>query len=273
MSPRIVRTVTLLGLLCSLASTRRLGAQEFRVYTAVSDLSREGAPRVVARSLTLFHAGNVYDHMEEAGELVIFEPIHDRFVIIRDSTAAVVPFEELRQLLDVASAEAGKYADELRARGDRDSLRTRSQLLFQLQPDFRPHLEPAARMLTLRGTEFSYDVRTDLAPSPTIVQQYLAYADWAARLNTVLHSQSMFPSPRLSLNETLRQQGELPVSVLLQSRDPRELRLRADHEYRWQLQTIDKDLIHQWETLRRSDQLQWVSFREYQQRLVAASRR
>lgn len=248
-------------------------AQEFRVYTAVSDLTRPAGPQVVARSLTLFHAGSVYDHMEDAGELVIFEPIHDRFVIIRDYTAAAVSFDEVRQLLNLASAEAGKYANELGARGDRDSMRVRSQLLFQLAPEFETKSDAVAKRLSLMGSEFRYEVRTEAAPNDTITRQYLAYADWAARLNTVLHSHSLFPAPRLALNESLRQQNCLPVSVNLQARNPKELNLRADHEYRWQLQSIDKDMIHQWEQLRRSGKLQWVSFHEYQQRLVTSIRR
>ena len=35
-----------------------------------------------ATALTLFHAGRVYDYMEELGEVVILEPVHNRFTVL-----------------------------------------------------------------------------------------------------------------------------------------------------------------------------------------------
>lgn len=259
--------------LAALATAPAARAQEFRVYTAVSEMNPRAASRVIARSLTLFHAGSVYDHMEELGELVIFEPIHDRFVIIRDYTAATIPLAELRRMLEEAEGEAGVYLADLKTKPGVEAQRAARQIAFQLRPDFVPEFDSPARRLTLPGAELKYDVRTDAAPSATVLQQYLTYADWTARLNAVLHAQAMFPEPRIALNDALRQRGQLPVSVTLTSHDPRERQLRADHEYRWKLQTIDKDLIDQWERLRASDRIQWVSFQEYQRRLVTAARR
>jgi hypothetical protein len=249
-------------------------AQDFRVYTSVADLNSQGtAPRVVARSLTLFHAGKVYDHMEEVGELVIFEPGEDQFVIIRGNVAAKAPFESLRQMLEVASTEAERHAAELQQRSEPEARRLGAQLRFQLSPDFQEQFDPATNRLTLSGTEFSYEVRTAPVDAPRMVERYLEYADWTARLNTVLHPQAMYPQPRIALNQSLRAQQTLPTQVRLQSRDPQQVNLRADHEFRWELQAIDKDLIHQWERLRQSPDMQWVSFREYQQRLIVQSRR
>ena len=67
---------------CLLSLPGFLNAQEMRVYTTVRNLrgsavSEDRAP-VVARSLTLFHAGKVYDYVEAAKELTIFEPAHHR---------------------------------------------------------------------------------------------------------------------------------------------------------------------------------------------------
>jgi hypothetical protein len=264
----------LVWLICSTQLARTTRAQDFRVYTAVTEISPDATVRrVVARSLTLFHSGRVYDHMEQLGELVVFEPIHERFTLIRDHTAATVTFEELRQYLDVATRSAEACAAELRASRDPASARLGLHLQFQLQPEFEVQFDPATRRLRLRGSELLYEVRTDTAANSVVLAQYLAYADWAARLNSVLHSQGVFPAPREVLNRTLRERELLPVSVTLQTRPPAGPTLRADHEFRWQLQPIDKDQIHQWERLRQSDRLQWVTFREYQQRLLASAGR
>jgi hypothetical protein len=248
-------------------------AQEFRVYTSVTEFGPDNAARrVVARSLTLFHAGKVYDHMEEVGELVIFEPVDDRFLLIRDRLGTEVSLDELRKMLAAATTAAEQYAVELQQRSDPETLKARAQLSFQLRPQFIVQADPAARRLDLQGTEFSYSVRGGKFAASELLAAYVQYADWTARLNTVLHSQGTFPGPRESLNRALVEHQILPVSVSLQARDPHDLHLQADHEFRWQLQPIDRELIHQWEQLRQSDELRWVSFREYQHKLLAATR-
>lgn len=271
---RLAVLLPLVWVFCSTQWVRQGRAQDFRVYTAVSECSPQAdTRRVVARSLTLFHGGCVYDHMEHVGELVILEPIHDRFTLVRDHVATIVTFDELRRHLDTAQRSAQTCAAELRLQTDPDSAALGRRLQFQLQPEFDVRYDRAAQRLLLTGSEMSYDVRVAPSASTVAVGQYLAYADWAARLNAVLRSQGTFPAPREALNRSLREHELLPVSVTLQPARPGEPHLRADHEFRWQLQTIDKDQIHQWERLRRSDRLQWVSFREYQQRLVASSDR
>ncbi len=258
-------------LLCGFGSVSELPAQDFRVYTSVSSLANPAAPRVISRSLTLFHAGIVYDHMEECGELLIFEPVHDRFTLVREHTAATVSFDELNRLLSMATREASRYVAELAAQDEVDAQLACRQLQFQLRPRFERQLSGTSDRLTLHSDILTYDVRVARTGAPQRVEQYLAYADWAARLNAVLHSKAMFPNPRLALNEELRKEQLLPISVTLRSQHVNNPNLRADHEFRWQLQPIDKDLIHQWEQLRRSGKMQWVSFHEYQQRLLTTT--
>ncbi|MGH7199902.1 MAG: hypothetical protein ACREJB_04815, partial [Planctomycetaceae bacterium] len=60
-----------------------LAAQEFRIYTRVYDASTTGEePAVVTRSLSLFHAGKVYDYIDTLGEVTVFEPAQDRVHIL-----------------------------------------------------------------------------------------------------------------------------------------------------------------------------------------------
>ncbi|MFV0442617.1 MAG: hypothetical protein ACK5Q5_03495 [Planctomycetaceae bacterium] len=261
-------------LLISLGGLGTASAQDFRVYTAVSEVAPDNVSRkVVARSLTLFHAGKVYDHMEEVGELVIFEPVQDRFLLIRDRLATEVSLDELRTMLDAAETAADRYTRSLQQRTDREAVKVRTQLEFQLHPQFETQFNAAEKRLSLIGTEFSYLVRGSDLPGPEWLPAYTQYADWTARLNTVLHSQGTFPGSREALNRALVEHQVLPISVALQARDPRDLNLQAEHEFRWQLQPIDRDLIHRWEQLRQSNELRWVSFREYQHKLLAASER
>lgn len=270
--PRCYRLSVLACLLAAWCGGSHAPAQEFRVYTSVH-AGEAAARRVVARSLTLFHAGRVYDHMEDVGELVIFEPLQQRFILIRDSLATELSLDELQKMLSAATASAEEYAAELAASREPQARLAHEQLVFQLRPRFETHFDANAARLTLTGSQLRYVVKTSPAAPADVLEAYLRYADWTARLNTVLHSQGTFPGPREVLNRTLAEKQLLPVSVTLQGRTPRELQLVAEHEFRWQLQTIDRDLIHQWERLRESDRLAWVSFREYHQKLLAAAKR
>lgn len=250
-------------------------AQDLRVYTTVVNVSENPQrPPVIARTLTLFHAGKVYDHMEDVGEVVILEPIHNRFILLDGNyTAATVPFEELRHFLEVAAAEARRYSDELRSEGNPKLLKAVPALEFQLQPKFAQSFDPVEGRLKLMGDYLSYEVRTSRIPSAQSLERYLTYADWAARLNYVLHPQTLYPESRLALNRALRERQALPTTVDLRAEVGTQLHLRARHEFGWELQSYDKAQINKWERLLESSQVRWVTFHEYQQQVVTAASR
>ncbi|MEZ6055795.1 MAG: hypothetical protein R3C01_03730 [Planctomycetaceae bacterium] len=264
------RRLTALTLMVSgLLGGAQAYAQDFRVYTTVRDVNIAApANSVVGRSLTLFHAGKVYDYMDGPGELVIYEPIHDRFVLIHGYMGSIVPMSELRQLNELARTEGARLEDELANSSAPQDANRLKMLSFQLNPQFQESWDTDDRQLTLSGAEFNYIVRTETASSRDNLELYLTYADWAAQLNSVLHSQAMYPDARLKLNEVLRGRQRLPVTVVLKGRNPAKMHLQAEHEFGAQLQAIDRNLIHQWERTRESERMQWVTFREYQQRLT-----
>jgi hypothetical protein len=246
-------------------------AQDMRVYTTVTDASHgNGQSRVISHSLTLFHAGKVYDYMEEVGEVVIYEPIHHRFVILgKDYAATEVPFSELNHYLEIAETESRRYLDQLSANNAGESGRSAELIRFQLDPQFEEELDPARNRLDLKGGCLDYSVTTAKIEQEQFVRQYLDYADWAARLNFVLHPNAAFPEARLTLNRSLREKQLLPtqVELTLQLADP--VRLRADHSFRWEFQSVDRRHISHWEKMLRSNDVRWMSFQEYQQQLVA----
>lgn len=246
-------------------------AQDMSIYTTVTPITGPAEkPQVIARTLTLFHAGKVYDYMEELGEVVIFEPVNNRFIILNKNYGATrVHYSELQQFLKVAQFESENYLQELSLKGDRDSRAAAALLEFQLQPQFEEQYDPTLNRLSLASAAMRYDVETARIESENRIEQYLTYADWAARLNFVLHPRSTYPAPRVQLNASLREKGLLPVVVKLQTQGAAPGALRADHKFQWELQASDKAHINQWERLLESDQVRWSSFREYQQQLLA----
>ena len=258
----------------SMAFVQTVSAQDMTVYTTVTRVEEDSASSpVVGRSLTLFHAGKVYDIMEDIGEVVILEPIHDRFVILnwRSYVAARVEFSELHQLLKVARHESEQVLRELSVSEKRGDRRRAAALEFQLQPQFHESYEPTLNRLQLTSDSLSYRVETARIDDPQYVRQYLVYADWACRLNYVLHPHSLYPASREALNESLLEKTLVPTVVELRMKSDEEIVLRANHRFQWGLQPSDKSNITRSEKLLDSDQVEWVSFHEYQQRFFSES--
>jgi hypothetical protein len=243
-------------------------AQDLRVYTTVRNLTdRRPNPPVLAESLTLFHAGRVYDYMENVGEVVIFEPLESKFTILGpDYIGTTVTFAEIQQFLNKSRSEAERVLGETQS--DPSSKRLAAALRAQFSPKFKEQLR--ADSVKLTGESLIYEITTASAPKDTAWEMYLDYADWAARLNFVLHPKSLYPDPRLEVNSSLRKARRLPITVDLAGRlDEREMHLRAEHRYGWELQSIDRQFIDQWNTRRDAKDVKWVAIHEYQSLLVS----
>ncbi len=249
-------------------------AQSLRVITKVSDVSNPQDSQPLSHSLTLFHGGRVYDYIEQVGEVVIFEPIHNRFIILGKNFAATeVSFTEINHFLESAQIEAVEYIDELTADPQPSSARMAAAVRFQLTPEFEETFDAANSRLTLSGTELEYSVVGQAVEADSVVNRYLEYADWAKRLNYVLHSHASLPQSRLKLNETLRTRKLLPVVVDLTLHLDPPVKFRAEHRYADKFQSNDRRLISHWERTLQSNKIQWMTFREYQQKLLVQAGR
>lgn len=261
------------GWLASLlvASVTAANAQEMRIYTTVRNLaapgeSAERAP-VIARSLTLFHAGKVYDYVDSAKEVTVFEPSHHRFTLLneRRRTVAEVSQDEIRQFLGLVEQEGWKRLEAEQERSGTSQLRSLGWLKFQLNPEFQVSFDPAKSTLTLLDRSGRYKAEGQAPPSKGVVESYLRFADAAAELNSVLHPQAPLPNPRLQLNEELLKRQLLPVSVELEATLDRPLHLQARHEWTWKFQSTDRQLISGWDKQLNDASLRRITFRQYQQ--------
>jgi len=250
-------------------------SQEFRVYTRVYDVAAgKATSKPLARSLSLFHAGSVYDYIQAAGEVTIFDPVRRRFTILSTSRGVVtrVQFDELKHMLKTARVITRQRMVELRKQATPRSRTLFSQLQFQLRPTFVESYDSETKQIRLASQFVSYSAEcADVDPSRAVV--YLRYADWAARLNYVLRPHVLLPECRLALNDGLRRRNVIPVTVELRTGFAPRLHLRADHTIRWQLDRNDKSLIFEWKTLLKGDRLRRVPFREYQKTMLVAESR
>lgn len=265
--------LALLAILATL-TLRTAVAQELRVFTVVYDLAakNEGErPPVVARAATLFHAGKVYDYVDAADEVTIFEPTQRQFRVLSPSRGivATVAFDEIRQLVNIARDETEKQAATLPAASPGDS-EAASLLHFQLSPRFEETFDTETGLLKLDGGALSYEVRTADPGRPGVASTYLDYADWACRLNYLLHPGPVLPEPRLGLNDSLRSKNRIPTSVQLQTAGVPHLHLRAEHTTSLELNSRDRGMIHQWESQLKSDTTRVVTLRDYQRTVLTA---
>ena len=227
-------------------------------------------------SLTIFHAGRVYDYIDNVREVIIFEPAHNRFRIISlpRSLVTTVGFEELRQMLSVAEHAIGNYIERAEKEHNGQTPESARALRFQLEPNFKENWKPVSKELQLTNAKFRYNVKCETCEDAAIHEIYLQYADWMSQLNFVLHPQSMYPNSRLALNEALRQRKLYPLEVQLFSDENPDSSLVASHTISWKLNSFDRTMINDWESQLGQGKLREVTFHEYQEAvLIAAARK
>ena len=251
-------------------------AQGLRVSQFIYDASRldeSGNEPLLSSSFTLFHNGRVYDYVEAAGEVVRFEPVAKRFTVInpRRGVYTTVPFDEVTSILKARGPESQTYIKELLSQKSPQAERAARMLNFQLNPKFDSKYTERTGMLQLSAPSWKYFVTTREWDDTEQLQQYLTYTDWMARLNCVLHPHSMFPEPRLALNDQLRElKNRIPVYVQLDLRPDERMILRAEHKFVRNLTDHDRTLINDWDNALKSGELRNVPLRKYQEAVLVS---
>lgn len=252
-------------------------AEELRIFTAVYDLGAQKKPGekppVVARAITLFHAGKVYDYVDLANEVVILEPTERRFRILNPSRGLVTTaaFDEIKTHLNVAREETRRHIATLDG-SDPDAAKMAALLSFQLDPRFEENYDEKSGVLELKSGPLSYTARTVDPGRAGVSAEYIEYADWACQLNYLLHPSPVLPEPRLILNRTLKAKDRLPASVELTCQ-ALPTHLRAEHQVHFGLNDHDNDLIYQWESQLKAESTRIVPLREYQKTVLTARAR
>ena len=256
-----------------------LPAQGLKISTHVFEVTRTDSPgpdRIISSSLSLCHNGRVYDSIDAADEVVIFDPVERRFTILNRSRglATTLSFDEIRQLLETRQPKTDEYIRELTASRRPSAERIVESIRFQLNPKFSETFDPMKGTLILSSRSLTYRVETRKWNDPQQVERYLACTDWTAKLNSIMHPSSLFPEPRMALNESLRKlRDRMPVSVELDLRPDEQFRLRAEHQLTQNLSDDDHARIARWDESVTSGDMKQVSFRTYQQAVLVSQSR
>lgn len=262
-----------------LASGSISPAQGLRISTHIYDISAaagQSSAQMISSSLSLCHNGRVYDYVDAADEVVIFDPVERHFSILNSARglSTRLTFDEIRHLMDSRQPKAQQYIDELMASGKQSASQIAESIRFQLNPRFSQTFDPMRGTLVLSSQSFTYRVETRKWSDSEQAARYLTYADWTAKLNYILHPGSLFPEPRIAMNEALRKlKDRMPVSVELDLRPNEPLRLRAEHQLTQKLSDDDHQRIARWEETLSSGAAKSVAFRNYQQAVLVSKSR
>jgi len=265
-------------LLFGLCSSSAVG-QGLRVSTVVYDAGRlnsSGQEPILASSFSLFHNGRIYDYVEAAGEVVIYDSTGKKFTVINSQrgVSTTILFQELQKMLRERGPKTKEYIRELTAKRAPDAEKAARMLEFQLNPEFESRFDPATGLLSLQAPSWKYSVSTREWQDAEQLKRYLTYTDWTARLNYLLHPSSMFPEPRIALNAELRKmENRIPVLVQLDLRPDERLVLRAEHQFVGNLTDRDRSLISGWDAMLTDGTLKSVPFRSYQEKMLLSLRR
>lgn len=254
-------------------------AQGLRISTQVFDAGAAGDDergQLISSSLTLCHNGRVYDYVSSADELVIYDPVQRQFTVLNRTRGLMtaVTFEEIRHHMELRTQKTEEYLSELVSRGERGVESEVAAIRFRMRPEFEEKWDAMRGSLTLSSQWFTYRVQTRKWDDAEQVERYLTWRDWTARLNSVLHPESMFAEQRLAVHEAIRRQsGRMPVMVELDRRPRSPQRLRAEHQLTVGLTADDQERIARWDKLVKSEEIETVPLRRYQQEsLVSRSR-
>jgi hypothetical protein len=219
-----------LGCLAAAIAVPPTRAAEFRIENSVYS---ENQKEPSSRSTTVFHAGMVYDFMQQPQELIIFDKVNGRFDLL-DSTRRV------RAELPVAKITTFTQELKQRAAANADPL-----IKFMAAPKFEEQYDEAAGELTLSSSWLVYRVHGQNVEDRTVLMQYREFSDWLVQLNAMLSPGARPPFPRLALNDVLATHNLIARDVSLTTaprKGPPAKQSTIRSEHRLQMQISDADL-------------------------------
>ena len=134
---------------------------------------------------------------------------------------------------------------------------------FASTPKFQQRRDTQAQRLYLNHELMSYSAKLTTAPEQAVADQYRAFTDWAARLNTI--SPGLPPAAQLKLNLAVADRGAIPLSVRRTTPGARGCvhDVVSRHSYTWELSDNDRDQLAVFDDWAKS--FQFVDFNSYRQ--------
>ncbi len=207
-------------------------ADDFRIQNRVY-LGKSKAP--ASTTVTLFRGGLVYDILANPEEIVVFDPVRGRFVLLKParSIRTEISTEEIDRL--VLSLK-----EELANRGGGLSD-------FLIAPEYEID-DAKPSQVKFRGSFAEYQLKTEKAASLIAARQFAQFSNWYTRFNTMTNPALL---ARMPVNAWLAQNERIPSEIELTMYNKtlgisrKQQSLRSEHAITWFLSQDDLKQIEQ----------------------------
>jgi hypothetical protein len=208
---------------------------DFRIETTVFFGAIQ---RPSSSNVTLFHGGVVYDFMSDPEKVAVFDVGQERFILLDPARKikTVIPTKQLTAYADRIRSWAGRQEGEF--------------FQFVAQPNFEQRFDESTGDLMMASPHMTYHIKTTAASSDSVMQQYQAFSDWYARLNSATNVGALPPFARLAVNKALADKRRIPRQVEVTINPPKStgrkpITIRSEHRVQGRLVESDKKRIDQ----------------------------
>jgi hypothetical protein len=219
--------------LLTLGFATSLHADDFRVESRVFQ-GKDEQPQ--SESTTIFANGRIYDFLNAPRELTIYDPAHDRIVVMD---------LEKNHKIELRVTQLTRFREELLLRADKA---TDPGVRFLLQPKFEKQPGSTETEHVFQSEYITYQVETTTPRSAAIAEQYRQFSDLSATMNAMLN-RGWPPFARLQVNAALAEEKLIPtkVNLLFPSKSllGQRKHFRSEHELHTRVTDSDQQKIAQ----------------------------
>ena len=153
-----------------------------------------------SETTTLFHGGLVYDCVDRPEEIVVFDSVGARFVLLdpRRKIRAEILTEHIDGLGPAIRKKLLKRSDAFSA--------------FLADPKFDREIDAETGEVIFRSPWINYRIKSRPAKNETVAKQYASFSSYYTRFNTLKHPSLLARAP---INAWLNQQQAIPKEVQL----------------------------------------------------------
>lgn len=203
----------------------------------------EPKSKLLHHNVTLFSDERIYD----------LTLVGSNFATVFDTTKSIATLLDNKSKTQtvVSIEQTTEYAAALIERAK--IKRMPSHIKAMLASDYEERWEPELQRLTLNSPLLQYQANLVEPVSANVVGRYREFADWSAKLNTVLFGPP--PGARLRLNTAIYSKGRVPTEIvraLHTEKQKKPTKVRSVHAYADRWTKVDRQRVDDVENARRT---------------------
>ena len=229
----LVTSSTLTSSSPSLRADQSLAVSDEQVNTFAVDTQVfvGDAKKSALQTRTVFRGRRAYDRISDSQSTAVFD-FENKVVRLTDQRRKLqtgISFDEILRI----QAEIRRSAESIGGLSE-----------FHANPKFIREFDASNSTITLSSPWMTYSAKGFQSASD-LVERFIEFADWSARLNPVLNPKAAPAQARLKFNSALKDQN-WQVTHVTRTGGPKAVglgRVRSEHQYRKVITQRDEDLM------------------------------